>query len=167
MAECAQCKAQFSGFWSALSWERWSALSVRRGWEEDFNRIRGCKSRLFYPIGDNLLCTKCMISENAQIEDRIHDATKSFKGVFRNDLPARYGRWSEIGWIKLFDHVSPTEYEREMKRLSVMARGDAAIKSYWSKSAERYVAGYGKKGNPYYRTRYSYSGEALVVQIRK
>ena len=166
MSECRRCKEKFSGFWSAFSPERWSATTVRSGWENDFARIKSCKSRLFYLTADSFLCTKCMANDNTMLESKIKEATKSFIGVFRHDLPARYGKWTEIGWIKLTKLDSPAEYERELKRLAIMAAGCAAIKSYWSKNVESYVAGHGAKGNPYYRTHTTYSGEALVVGIK-
>ena len=104
-----------------------------------------------------------------------------------DDLQGRYRNWAgcskqdylrtfrivkEIGLIRENEkHDDPASVEESLKWHCLQIGGNGLIKFFWDKHIrhheEEYVAGYGKKGNPYYRTRRwtttDFSGHAVAV----
>ncbi len=73
----------------------------------------------------------------------------------------------ELGWVTVADCNSSKEAEEEMQVEAARIGGNGIIKMHWRTRKEDYVAGHGKNGNPYYRSRTVYDGEGVAVSISK
>ena len=70
---------------------------------------------------------------------------------------------------------SPAEVEKELKHKALLINANAYIKFFWDKKIEHhneeYIAGYGHKGNPYYKTEHHttqyFTGNAVAVIAKK
>lgn len=83
----------------------------------------------------------------------------------RNDHIRGYKTLSETGWVNVRDCVSTQDVEQKLRAAAAEKGANAVTKLHWKIRNERYQAGRGKKGNPYYRSRTVYDGEGLGVRI--
>ena len=71
------------------------------------------------------------------------------------------------------DCSEPSEVEEIIELRAIQLGGNAYVKFYWEKHTKRhseeYLAGHSKRGNPYYKTRYStekwFTGYATSVVV--
>lgn len=77
-----------------------------------------------------------------------------------------------LGLIRVVDECrDPAEVAKLLKLEAVIAGGNSYVEFFWDKHIrhheEEYIAGYGRKGNPYYRTRHwttqYFTGHAVAV----
>ena len=73
----------------------------------------------------------------------------------------------EIGWVSVKDCSSPQDIERALKIEAAQRGANAITKLHWTTNKQTYVAGHGKKGNPYYQNKTVYDGEGYAVEIQK
>lgn len=114
--------------------------------------------------------------EGLAIIDREHQELQSryrgWAGCTKQDYLRGYRITKEIKLIRSdsgFD--DPAEVENSLKWQCLQIGGNGLTKFFWDKHIrhheEEYVAGYGKNGNPYYRTRRwttaDFSGHAVAV----
>lgn len=85
----------------------------------------------------------------------------------RNDYIKGYNIVKQLGRIE-YDgsrYDDPNSLEEQMKIYSAQLGGNSFIKYFWKKEAEKVLAGYGDKGNPYYKTRQYFTGSAIAVSV--
>lgn len=85
----------------------------------------------------------------------------------KGDYVKGYDIKSEIAWVRVSgcDNIEKTEFQLKLQAAEKGA--NALIKMHWVAEKERYVAGYGNRGNPYYQSKTIYNGEALAVIIKE
>jgi hypothetical protein len=99
------------------------------------------------------------------------ERTSRWAGCSRQDFLRGFHIIKEIGLIRESGYDDPAEVEAALKRHCLQIGGNGCIKFFWDKHIrhheEEYVAGHGKKGNPYYRSRHwttaDFSGHAVAV----
>lgn len=109
-----------------------------------------------------------IVREHTELQGRL----RNWAGCSKQDFLRGHRIINEIGLIREDDdHDDPAEVEEALKWHCVQIGGNGLIKFFWDKHVrhheEEYVAGYGNKGNPYYRTRRwttaHFSGHAVAV----
>jgi hypothetical protein len=90
---------------------------------------------------------------------------QKIKKTSRSDHIRGYSIIDEFGWVNVVDCESSHEVEESLKVTAAKKGANAVIKMHWRLRTESYVAGHGKKGNPYYRNRTVYDGEGVAVSI--
>lgn len=85
----------------------------------------------------------------------------------RGDFIRGYKIAKEIGWVSVKDCDSSQEAEEQLRVAAAKLGANGVIKLHWRMRKDSYVAGHGKKGNPYYKNRNVYDGEGVAVQISK
>jgi len=78
-----------------------------------------------------------------------------------------YDEKSNLGWVRTSGEESRETVEESLKVLAAGLGANALIKYYWQSEKETYQAGKGPKGNPYYRNRTIFGGEAVAVVLEK
>jgi hypothetical protein len=108
-----------------------------------------------------------LAAEKAAKERREQELREQIITAIRGDYVSGYTTRRELGWVRTAGCESPSFVEANI-RLQAAERGaNAVLKLHWKIVRESEVAGYGKKGNPYYETVTTYSGEGLAVVIEK
>lgn len=72
-----------------------------------------------------------------------------------------------FGWVRTCTQENRENVEYELKLEAARLGANALINYYWSSDNETYQAGTGPKGNPYYKNRRVYGGEAIAISISK
>jgi len=85
----------------------------------------------------------------------------------RGDFLRGYKIVSELGWVKGKGKQSVEEVEDALKLAAANLGANALTKMFWKTERESYQAGTGKKGNPYYRNRTIFDGEAFAVVVEQ
>lgn len=85
----------------------------------------------------------------------------------RSDNFRGYRVINDLGWINVSDCETTRDVEDAIKLDAAKIGANAVIKMHWRPRKESYVAGHGKKGNPYYRNRTVYDGEGVAVKIER
>ena len=85
----------------------------------------------------------------------------------RSDNFRNYRITKDFGWINVSDCETTQDVEDSIKIEAAQKGANAVIKMHWRPRKESYVAGHGKKGNPYYRNRTVYDGEGVAVKIEQ
>lgn len=106
-------------------------------------------------------------AEQAAKEREEQEFRERILKAIRGDFVSGYAIKRELGWIRTAGRDSPSAVEDDIKLQAAQLGANAVLKLHWQIIKEREVAGYGKKGNPYYETVTSYSGEGLAVIIEK
>lgn len=98
--------------------------------------------------------------ENKILMDKVLQTTRSdsLKGFNIDD---------DLGWISVQNCESSKEVDEQLKIKAARLGGNGIIKLHWINRKESYIAGHGKKGNPYYQNRTIYDGEGVAVSITK
>jgi hypothetical protein len=100
---------------------------------------------------------------------------KSFIGGTKKSKLPNYNTINTIKRIEADGHFSSVEeVERDLRWAVAQLHGNAYIELFWDKHVkfieERYHAGNGPNGNPYYKTRHhkkiTYTGRALAVSVK-
>jgi hypothetical protein len=92
-------------------------------------------------------------------------------GCTKNEILRGYRITEEIGLIRVGNCADPHAVEEELRLKCLQTGGNGCIKFFWERHVHydefREIAGYGPKGNPYYRTvretTTNYSGHAVAV----
>jgi hypothetical protein len=95
------------------------------------------------------------------------DLIKKIQRTSRSDFVRGYKISREVGWVNISDCSSTQEVEEKLKLKAAEIGANAIIKLHWNMRKESYVAGHGKKGNPYYKNRSVYDGEGVAAIIEK
>lgn len=74
---------------------------------------------------------------------------------------------NELGWVRVSDCSSTEEVEHKLKAEAGKKDANGLIKFHWTPRKESFVAGHGKKGNPYYQTQTVYDGEGVAVRWKE
>ena len=85
----------------------------------------------------------------------------------RGDFIRGYKIVNEIGWVSVKDCESSQSAEEQLRVAAAKLGANGVIKLHWRIRKDSYVAGHGKRGNPYYKNRNVYDGEGVAVQISK
>ena len=85
----------------------------------------------------------------------------------RSDYIRGYKILREAGWVNVRGCETTQLVEQKIRAEATQKGANAVIKLHWKMRKESYVAGRGKKGNPYYRNRTVYDGEGLGVIVEK
>ena len=85
----------------------------------------------------------------------------------RSDYFRGYNIVEELGWVNVSGYNTSSEVEDALKIAAAKKGANAAIKLHWRMRKESYVAGKGKRGNPYYKNRTLYDGECVAVKIEQ
>lgn len=106
--------------------------------------------------------------EHQELQNRC----RNWAGCTKQDYLRGYRIVKELGLIREDgQHDDPAEVEEALKLHCLQIGGSGLVKFFWDKHIrhheEKYVAGHGKNGNPYYQTRRSttadFSGHAVAV----
>lgn len=125
------------------------------------------------------LCKSCFrkYSEKLELDKKnyLNNKKKWVRGT-KQEYIYGYRIIKEVGLIETkYTHDSPAEVEEELIHLAILNGANGYIKYFWDKHIkyheEKYTAGYGKNGNPYYRTRHwttqYFTGHSIAVTIKK
>ena len=85
----------------------------------------------------------------------------------RKDYIHNFKIIKEIGWVSVKGCSSPQAIERALKIEAARREANAITKLHWTTRKQTYVAGHGKKGNPYYQNQTVYDGEGYAVEVQK
>jgi hypothetical protein len=99
------------------------------------------------------------------------ERTSRWAGCSKQDFLRGFHIIKEIELIRESGYGDPAEVEAALKKHCLQKGGNGLIKFFWDKHIRHhkaeYVAGYGKKGNPYYRSRHwttaDFSGHAVAI----
>lgn len=89
------------------------------------------------------------------------------KAVTRSDFLKGKIIASEIGWVRVSGCKNTEVAEHKLKAQAGKLGANGLIKFHWTQRKESYVAGRGKKGNPYYKNRTLYDAEGVAVKWSK
>lgn len=104
--------------------------------------------------------------------EEIRSRLENWVGTVRGDWIGRHRIVSTLGNVSTaHEHDSPDDVESDLKLKAAQIGGNAMINFEWTihrnDYSERYIAGYGPKGNPYYKTRWHhekwFTGKATSV----
>jgi len=107
-----------------------------------------------------------------QSAEGIRSRLKNWRGTARGDRIANHKIVSTLGNVSTdHKHDSPYNVELDLKLKAAQIGGNAMVNFEWTihrnDYSERYIAGYGPKGNPFYQTRWHrekwFTGEATSV----
>jgi formate-dependent nitrite reductase cytochrome c552 subunit len=120
------------------------------------------------PLGVQYWCKNC----NDTYLDNVRNWITGTKNeTLRNSIIVK-----EIGLFRISDRCNdPAEVESKLKNEILFKGGNSFIKFFWDKHIEhhdeKYIAGYGHNGNPYYKTRHFtvqyFTGTAIGVLTKK
>lgn len=105
--------------------------------------------------------------ENDERLRKENELIKKIQRTSRSDFVRGYKVNREVGWVNISDCSSTQEVEEKLKLKAAEIGANAIIKLHWKMRKESYVAGHGKKGNPYYKNRNVYDGEGVAAIIEK
>lgn len=71
----------------------------------------------------------------------------------------------DFGWIRVIGESTRRQLETSLKVKAARKGANAIIKFSWQSERQAYQAGTGKKGNPYYKNRTVYDGEAVAILL--
>lgn len=92
---------------------------------------------------------------------------RKIRKTSRSDFISGYLIVRELGWVNVADCHSTQEVEENLKLRSAQIGANGIIKLHWNTRKERYINGYGTKGNQHYSSRNIYNGEGVAVEIEK
>ncbi|MEI6514245.1 MAG: hypothetical protein WCO51_13385 [bacterium] len=104
--------------------------------------------------------------------EEVQEQIANWAGGTREETLRGFRIIKQIGVVRSDTECGdPAEVEHYLMWHAAQVGGNAFIKFFWDKRIahhdERYIAGYGKKGNPYYRTRHyttqHFTGHAVAV----
>lgn len=113
------------------------------------------------------------IIEKAALE--VHHRLEYWVGSVRGDLIGRHKIISTLGKVSTDHNFSePKQVEATLKLYAAQMGGNALVNFKWEHHRndyqEKYIAGYGHKGNPYYKTRWHreqwFTGEGTAVLVQ-
>lgn len=113
--------------------------------------------------------------ERAEQKARYDKNLKNWINGTRQEYIKGYSIIKELGTISTNQkHDSPAEVEAQLKHKSLLLDANGYIKFFWDKKIdhhdEEYLAGFGKKGNPYYKTKHYttqyFTGHAIAVIVK-
>ena len=81
----------------------------------------------------------------------------------KQDFIKGFSKTSDFGWVRTNGEETREQVEKTLKVKAAELGSNAVIKFSWQSGKETYQAGKGKKGNPYYKSRTVYGGEAVGV----
>lgn len=111
-----------------------------------------------------LKALKEIIAAEARREAEEKRKIDSVLFVVRSDFIRDHQILKEIGWVTA-EAEERSDAERQLKIQCAEKGGNAVTKLHFTKSPYEYKAGYGPKGNPYYRTGYKTNWEGQAVLI--
>ena len=103
-------------------------------------------------------------AEIAKIEQELISTVKHFT---RSEKIKNYQQTKEKGWIRTEGKVTREEVENDLKLQAAKMGCNSVIKFTFHSEKVSYQAGKGPKGNPYYKNKTVFSGEAVAVQLEK
>ncbi len=132
-----------------------------------------------YPYYDScsgweMLCPACYATYVSAVK-RIHANLDNWIDGTKSESIRNYRTIKKLGRVEYTGEKcdEPYQVETYLKLYSAQLGGNGFIKYYWEKhierESERVVAGYGHKGNPYYRTEHTttvwFTGYATAVRV--
>ena len=128
----------------------------------------GSISLAFFIIGGAWWASSNINKKANDAKKRTEDAlSDKILQTSRKDYIHNFKIIKEIGWVNVKDCTSPQDIERALKIEAAQRGGNAITKLHWTTHKQTYVAGRGKKGNPYYQNKTVYDGEGYAVEIQK
>ncbi len=142
----------------------------------DFEERWGPLLRPYHSLGDFDWAVSEEGSHALMVEVRkVDELRKAFVGHSKSDFVRGYDVIERIRWIETpLTLKSVEEVEQIIQLYTAQVGGNAFIEFHWDRHVtrhdERYQAGVGPNGNPYYRTRtegeVTFSGKAVAVKVR-
>ncbi|GAB4139732.1 LIM domain-containing protein [Thermopirellula anaerolimosa] len=176
--QCARCGKPFLWYW------RWR-------YSCDHCKVSVCSSCLSTNIEGRNVCNQCHVCSlcRSRVAKQTLTAVRSRLLCSRcyNGFLQRLNNWipgtkretlqgcvitRRLGLIRVYDKCEdPAEVANILKFEVALAGGNSYVEFFWDKHIkhheEEYIAGYGAKGNPYYRTRrwttQYFTGHAVAV----
>lgn len=72
----------------------------------------------------------------------------------------------DFGWVRAKGEKTREQVEKTLKARAARYGANAVMKFSWQSERETYQAGRSKRGNPYYKNRTVYNGEAVAVLLQ-
>lgn len=112
---------------------------------------------------------KSIASAQANSREKINEINSKLANDIKHVTGSEYIKGQNIvddlGWVKSKRAHSIEAAERQLKVQAAKKGANAITQKIWTKDSERYQAGVGPKGNPYYKSRPIFSGEAKAVVV--
>jgi hypothetical protein len=122
-------------------------------------------------LGVSIILYSIVVTQNAKAAAAKAEEERKLNAQIlrtnRGDFIRGYKITKEIGWVSVKDCDSSQEAEEQLRVAAAKLGANGVIKLHWRLRKESYVAGHGKKGNPYYKNCNVYDGEGVAVQISK
>lgn len=87
--------------------------------------------------------------------------------VTRHERVKGFHQKDNFGWVRTSGKENTERVEDALRLDAAKLGANALIKYEWKRDSETYTAGYGHKGNPYFKNKTVYSGEAVAVLVEK
>lgn len=176
--KCITCRKSFIWFW------RWRSYCTKC-------KRNICRKCITHDLRNSVVCSNCHVCTKCHSTTSIRYLThilydnlcpkchNKYQDNIRQWIPGTkqeyvrgYNILNEIGIVEVFEDCNnAADVERLMKQKCALAGGNTYIRFFWDKRIdhhdEEYVAGYGRNGKPYYRTRHwttqHFNGHATAV----
>lgn len=105
--------------------------------------------------------------KHAEEAQRRAELIQKVERITKHEYFRGFQEKSNLGWVRTSGEENREAVEETLKVLAATLGANALIKYYWQSEKETYQAGKGPKGNPYYRNRTVFGGEAVAVVLEK
>lgn len=105
--------------------------------------------------------------KDAEIAKRERQLASTIKFVVRGDYVKGFRQEEEFGWVRTSGEKNRENVEHTLKVKAAKRSANALVKFHWQSENQRYEAGRGPKGNPYYQNTTVYGGDAVAILVKE
>ena len=107
------------------------------------------------------------VYKNVKAEEEAEKLREQLAGKIthftKQEFVKGFSKTSDFGWVRTNGEETREQVEKILKVKAAELGANAVIKFSWQSEKETYQAGKGKRGNPYFKNRTVYGGEATAV----
>lgn len=140
---------------------------------EYFSTDEGKQFLIWLLFGVGVFFSGILFIANRTASKRAEDArqrtelSKNIEHITKQEYIRGFQEKDNLGWVRTSGKETREAVEETLKVLAAELGANALVKYYWQSEKEKYQAGKGPKGNPYYKNRTIYGGEAIAVVLGK
>lgn len=128
--------------------------------------------KMFLIISCIVICLCIYLAYQSKIkaeknEKEQQELISTIKHFTKSDKVKNHQKVEEKGWIRTEGKNSREDVENVLKLKAANRGCNAVIGFSWHTEKVSYVAGKGQKGNPYYKNKTVFSGEAIAAKLKK
>ena len=128
--------------------------------------------KMFLIISCIVICLCIYLTYQSKInaaknEKEQQELISKVKHFTKSNRINNYQKVKEKGWIRTEGQNTREEVENILKLKAAKRDCNAVMEFSWHTEKVSYVAGKGPKGNPYYKNRTVFSGEAIAAKLKK